>query len=107
MRSSYILVAGVALLHLAVSGLLLLVGAGASLTALESGVRQPILAQVSSLAGRVLLFPVFIPGSEWLSRSSGAVGWALLILNSLVWGAAFYGLLRVLRSRRSRRIHTA
>jgi hypothetical protein len=107
MRSSYLLIAGIAVVHLAASGLLLLAGAGASLGAIETGAGLSPLAQLSGAAGRMLLYPLFIPATELLPRMSGAAGWTLLILNSLLWGGAAYLLLRVVRGRRVRRLRTA
>lgn len=107
MRSSSLVIAGIAVLHLAVSGLLLLVSAGASHSALETGAESSLLAQLSGAAGRMLLYPVFIPGTGLLPRTSGPAGWALLILNSLVWGGAAYLLLRTVQTRRERRVRTA
>ncbi|HEY0021170.1 MAG TPA: hypothetical protein VGC13_33010 [Longimicrobium sp.] len=106
-RNRYLLVPGIAVLHLAVSGLLLLGGTGASLGAVETGAELSLLAQLSNAAGRMLLYPVFIPVTELFPRSSGGMGWALLILNSLVWAGTAYLLLRVVRARRVRRFRTA
>ena len=104
MWRSYLVPAGVAALHLVLSAVLLLVGAGVSLGALETGSELPLLEQVARAAGRVLLYPVFIPATESFAQSWGGWGWALLSLNSLVWAAGCYLLLRLVRKGRMRRV---
>ena len=106
MWRSFLVLAGVAVLHLVLSAVLLLAGAGASLGALETGSELPLLGQVAHAAGRVLLYPVFIPATERFAQSSGGWGWALLSLNSLVWAAGCYLLLRLVRKGRMRRVHS-
>lgn len=107
MRSPYLLVPSAALLHLAVSGLLLLLSAGASLGTFERGPNQALLAQVLNTTGTILLYPVFIPATGLLTRPSSTVAWVLLILNSFVWAAAAVLLLKLVRARTIRRARTA
>ncbi|MCA1791954.1 MAG: hypothetical protein LC667_19530 [Thioalkalivibrio sp.] len=100
----YLLIPFAALLHLAVSGGLLLAGAGASLERLESGTQagSAWLERVAGTAGHILLYPIFIPGNALLGRTPGPVSWLLLIANSLVWAMAVYLLARLVANRRGR-----
>jgi hypothetical protein len=93
------------MLHLVVSGGLLLAGAGASMERLESGTEagSAWLGQIADVAGHILLYPVFIPGNALLGSTSGPVSWLLLIGNSLVWATAVHLLARLVASRRARR----
>lgn len=90
----YLLVPVIAVLHLGVSGALLLSNAGSSLGRLESGEAPGGLGQVAAAVGQLLLYPLFIPASARF-RSSGPVSWLLLIGNSLVWAALIYFLVRL------------
>lgn len=102
MRRDYLLLPGIAAMHLALSGLLMLLGGGASLAAIETGGELSSLSRGAGVAAEILLHPLFIPASEWLPKSSGVVGWAVLILNSFLWAAACYALVRWHRVHRRR-----
>lgn len=102
MRKHYIQIVVIAALHLVASFAWLLTSAGASLDGLESGSSVSLLERISSVAGHILLYPVFTPLSGVLSKTLGGVGWMVLIVNSLVWAAAVTYLLQVATPHRRR-----
>lgn len=97
----HILIPALAAVHLALSFLTLLMGAGAALGRIESEADASSLARGASAAGTALLYPLFIPGIRLLGSPSGAASWVLIICNSLLWAVAVYALLRLLQGRRS------
>jgi hypothetical protein len=102
MRRHFILIPSLTVLHLVASVALLLASAGASLARLETGASLSVAEQISSAAGNILLYPVFVPSSGVPSRSSGGIGWMLLIINSLVWAAVITYLLHIATVHRRR-----
>jgi hypothetical protein len=90
----YFLIPMTAVLHLGLSGALLLSNAGSSLGRLESGEAPGGLRQFAAAVGQLLLYPLFIPASA-IFRSSGLVSWLLLIGNSLIWAVLICFLVRL------------
>lgn len=98
----YLSILVLSVLHLAVSGALLMASAGASLARLDTGADPAGATRIVDAVGRALLYPIFIPGTTFLGTTSGSVGWLLLLANSLVWGVAVHLLLRWMRESRTR-----
>jgi hypothetical protein len=99
-RISYLLIPGITLLHLVVSGMVIMLAAGASVSRVENGGARPGLAEILSSG---LLYPIFIPANAVLGNTSGTVSWMLLIGNSLAWALAASLVIRLVARQRARR----
>jgi hypothetical protein len=95
---------GIALVHLMLTVGLFVVSAGSTMGAHDLGTPPSLVGRAASSGVTLLLLPLALPVSSWLTGPAVAGFWSYVILglNSLVWGFATMYLVRWWRRRSHR-----
>lgn len=89
MRKFSIIVAGT-LVHFLLTGLLFLASLNAAMRSLDFGRAGSGMDRMLEMLSNGLLYPLFLPASEFLPIPPGGWGYMILAANSRVWGVAVY-----------------
>ncbi|HTY63847.1 MAG TPA: hypothetical protein VMG30_16485 [Acidobacteriota bacterium] len=96
-HKKYWQIAGLTLLHAAISWGMFLFSFAAGMSRFDTGAAAGIGERAISLLSRLLFWPIYYPLVEWGPRPliwffDGLLGYIPILLNSLIWGVTIWWL---------------